>query len=221
MTELERAADRTRRLEAPKPVETPNKLEAQKLFLLDFLKRPREVASVIPSSRFVERRVIREAELDRAKTVVELGPGTGGTSRAFLEAMSPDARLLCIEINPRFAEHVRRELDDPRVVVHEGDARDLSDLLDRYELDPPDAVLSGIPFSTIPEEIGLGILQSVHDCLAPGGRFVAYQVRDRVEVLGRRFFGAAETSTEFLNVPPIRIFRWEKASIEAAERRSR
>ncbi|NNL84602.1 MAG: methyltransferase domain-containing protein [Myxococcales bacterium] len=189
----------------------PKRLEGHRLFLLDFLRRPREVASVIPSSRFLERRIVRAAEVDVAKTVVELGPGTGGTSRAFLRAMAPDTRLLCIEINDRFAEHLERELDDPRVIVHRGDARDLRAILDTYELPSPDAVLSGIPFSTIPQEVGLGILRSVHEALVPGGRFVAYQVRDRVEVLGRTIFGPAEAVTEYRNVPPARVFTWRKA----------
>ena len=204
-TQLSREADR------------PKRLEGHRLFLLDFLRRPREVASVIPSSRFLERRIVRAAEVDVAKTVVELGPGTGGTSRAFLRAMAPDTRLLCIEINDRFAEHLERELDDPRVIVHRGDARDLRSILDRYELPSPDAVLSGIPFSTIPQEIGLGILRSVHEALVPGGRFVAYQVRDRVEVLGRTIFGPAEAATEYRNVPPARVFTWRKAPSGCAD----
>ncbi len=198
-TRPQRATDRSRRL------------EAHKVFLLDFLRRPKEVASVIPSSRFVERRLIREALIDQAETIVELGPGVGGTSRAFLKSMSPSARLLCIEINPRFAHHLRKEITDPRIIIHEGDARDLASILTRYNLDAPHAVLSGIPFSTLPDKVGLGIIQAVHDCLAPNGRFVAYQVRDRVAVLGRNVFGKPKASTELLNVPPTRIFRWEKS----------
>jgi phospholipid N-methyltransferase len=69
-------------------------------------------------------------------------------------------------------------------------------------------VLSGIPFSTMPRELGLEILHSVREALAPGGRFVAYQVRDRVEILGREVFGPARRQTEILNVPPMRIYRW-------------
>jgi len=63
----------------------------------------------------------------------------------------------------------------------------------------------------MPRELGLDILRSVHDSLAPGGVFVAYQVRDRVESLGREVFGRAHKQTEILNVPPMRVYRWEKA----------
>jgi hypothetical protein len=46
--------------------------------------------------------------------------------------------------------------------------------------------------------------------LDPGGHFVAYQVRDRVEILGSEVFGRANVQTELLNVPPMRVYRWEK-----------
>lgn len=45
-------------------------------FLQGFLERPKEVGSIIPSSRFLERRIVRAARADTAKVLVELGPGT-------------------------------------------------------------------------------------------------------------------------------------------------
>ena len=174
------------------------------------MKRPRQVGSIIPSSRFLERRIVRCAELRHASTVVELGPGTGGTTRALLRAMGPDARLLVIEINRRFAQLIRNTIHDPRLFVYHGNASRLGEILAEHELGAPEVVLSGIPFSTMPDAAGVEILQTVHDSLAPRGRFVAYQVRDRVETLGRKVFGHARIQTELLNVPPMRVFCWDK-----------
>ena len=50
-------------------------------FFHGFLKKPGQVGSIIPSSRFLERRIVRAAGIQRARLVVELGPGTGGTTR--------------------------------------------------------------------------------------------------------------------------------------------
>jgi phospholipid N-methyltransferase len=180
-------------------------------FLQGFLERPKEVGSIIPSSRFLERRIVRAAQADRAEVVVELGPGTGGTTRALLRAMGRDAHLLAIEVNPRFVELLRR-INDPRLIVHHGSAADIGTALDRYELPTPDVILSGIPFSTMAIGVGRDILRSVHDSLHAGGLFVAYQVRDRVESLGREVFGRARKQTEIFNVPPMRVYRWEKAA---------
>src|SRR5919109_2359730 len=77
-------------------------------FFRGFLKRPKQVGSIIPSARFLERRLTRATRAHRAKLIVELGPGTGGTTRALLRAMQPEARLLAIEINPHFVELLAR-----------------------------------------------------------------------------------------------------------------
>jgi len=183
-------------------------------FLQGFLKSPKQVGSIIPSSRFLERRIVRAAEIARASLVVELGPGTGGTTRALLRAMSPKARLLAIEIDPRFVDLLRR-MPDPRLIVHEGSASEIEDALRKHALPAPDVILSGIPFSTMARSVGEQILRSVYDALEPGGLFVAYQVRDRVESLGRRVFGRAQVQTEILNMPPMRVYRWQKQTRRA------
>jgi phosphatidylethanolamine/phosphatidyl-N-methylethanolamine N-methyltransferase len=178
-------------------------------FFRGFLKRPKQVGSIIPSSRFLERRLTRATRAHRAKLIVELGPGTGGTTRALLRAMQPDARLLAIEINPHFVEVLDR-WPDKRLIAVQGSAVDISRILVSRGLSAPDVIVSGIPFSTMTMPIGRDILRSVYDALDPGGAFVAYQVRDRVNTLGREVFGRARVQTELLNVPPMRIYRWEK-----------
>jgi phospholipid N-methyltransferase len=180
-------------------------------FFQGFLQHPREVGSIIPSSRFLERRIVRAAGIDDARLIVELGPGTGGTTRALLRAMRRDARLLAIEINPRFVGLLRRERD-PRLIPHHGSAANIVEAFRTHGFERADVVLSGIPFSTMQRRLGLEILRSVHDALAEDGVFVAYQVRDRVANLGREVFGRAHVQTEILNVPPMRVYRWMKGS---------
>lgn len=186
------------------------------LFFRSFLRSPKEVGSIIPSSRFLERRVVRSAEVGSARSLVELGPGTGGTTRALLSAMAPDARLLSIEINPRLAGIVQARNPDPRLVVHVGSAEQLQEALSRHGFDAPDVVISGIPFSTLPRRVALAVLEAVRDTLAPGGRFVAYQVRDRVAILGRVVFGPPARELEPRNVPPMRVYRFEKPVLAEA-----
>jgi len=182
----------------------------QLAFLRGFLNRPKEVGSIIPSSRFLEKRIVNTAGLANAKLAIELGPGTGGTTKALLRGMAPDAKLLAIEINPDFVKLLKKTLRDPRLIVHEGSAADIPAALDKYGLEQPEVILSGIPFSTMDLKLGMSILRSVHAALAVDGRFVAYQFRDRVESLGNNVFGRANVQTELLNMPPMRVYCWEK-----------
>jgi phosphatidylethanolamine/phosphatidyl-N-methylethanolamine N-methyltransferase len=197
---------------------TPRK-DHRLAFLAGFLKRPKEVGSIIPSSRFMEKRIVRTANLADAQLVIELGPGTGGTTRALLKHMNPSAKLLAIEINPEFVKLIQRTIPDPRLIAHEGSATAIPEALEAHRLTAPDVILSGIPFSTMDHDLGLAILHSVNESLAPGGRFVAYQFRDRVHTLGRNVFGRASVQTELLNVPPMRVYRWDKAATSSLSSR--
>lgn len=141
-------------------------------FLREFLRRPREIGSVVPSSRFLEERLVDVSGAARARLVVEFRPAPGGTTRALLRALPFDARLLAIELNPSFAADLEA-FADPRLAVHRGSALDLQDALAQRKLSAPDVVISGIPFSTMPEDIGRAILRAVWAALPPGGRFVA------------------------------------------------
>jgi phospholipid N-methyltransferase len=180
-------------------------------FLQGFLRKPQQVGSVVPSSRFLERRLVRIADIASSNVVVELGPGTGGTTRAILRALPTHGRLLAIEIDPEFAALLRRECHDPRLIVHQGSAEHIRATLAAHGVLRADAVISGIPFSTMPEPLGEWIIREVHDALAPGGRFVAYQFRDRVAELGRSVFGPPDVDLEPLNMPPVRVYCWRKS----------
>lgn len=190
------------------------------VFLREFLKNPKQIGSVVPSSRFLERRLVDVSGAARARLVVEFGPGTGGTTLALLRALSHDARLLAVEINPRFASRLESVVD-PRLLVHAGSAMDIREALAMRDLPAPDAVISGIPFSTMPPASGRTILRAVWAALAPGGRFVAYQFRDSVGVLGGEILGAPEVSLALLNVPPMRVYCWRKLKIEKATPREK
>ncbi|MDT8403600.1 class I SAM-dependent methyltransferase [Sulfuriflexus sp.] len=178
-------------------------------FIQEFLKHPLQIGSIIPSSRFLEQRIVKAADIASADVVVELGPGTGGTTRALLRAMPAHARLLCIELNPSFHALLGR-INDERLITHLGSARDLRKILAMYNLDAPNVVVSGIPFSTMSHSAGTEIIETISSVLAPKGRFVAYQARDRVAILCRPILGTGQSVTELLNIPPMRIYQWQK-----------
>lgn len=180
-------------------------------FLRGFVAHPEQVGSVIPSSHALERRLVRSARLLRARCVVELGPGTGGTTRAFLRAMPAMAHLLAIELSDEFAARLRASIRDPRLAVVQGSAEFIDRFLTDHGLPAPDAVISGIPFSTMPREVADRIAAEIARVLAPGGRFVAYQVRPHVADYASPYLGQARRQWELINIPPVRVFTWTRA----------
>jgi phosphatidylethanolamine/phosphatidyl-N-methylethanolamine N-methyltransferase len=185
------------------------KVNGRLVFIQEFLKHPLQIGSVIPSSRFLERRIVEAAGADSVKVIIELGPGVGGVTRAILRAMPQDAKLLSIEINPTFNTLVSK-IEDSRLIAHLGSAIEIREILSGYGLDLPDAIVSGIPFSTMSRTDGSKIIKTVSSLLPPNGRFVAYQVNSQVATLCQPFMGSGQASMEYLNIPPMRIFQWVK-----------
>lgn len=176
-------------------------------FFMAFVESPLQVGSIVPSSRHLLRRLIDVAGIASATTIVELGPGNGGSTRAILRAAPAQARILSIEVNPRL-HALARNIDDKRLIAHLGDAMHLKEILFRYGLGAPEVVISGIPFSTMRMPSATRLIEEISTVLAPGGRFVAYQVSTRVAKLVRPFMGKEHMEVELLNIPPMRVYRW-------------
>ena len=188
----------------------PSRLNDAMAFLRGFLAHPFEVASFAPSSVFLEARIVQAANLAQARCVVELGPGTGGTTRALLRALAPQARLLAIELNASFCDRLRRVIDDPRLALHAGSAESMTDALRRRQLPAADVVVTGIPFSTLPVDVAQRIAAAIHANLAPGGRVVAYQCRSHVATYLNPHFGEPRSAWEWRSLQPMRVFVWVK-----------
>src|SRR5437773_11065679 len=69
------------------------------LFFKRFLKRPLQIASIMPSSRALVERVASKIDFDRARVIAEYGPGEGVHSRALAQRMRPNAQLLLFELD--------------------------------------------------------------------------------------------------------------------------
>ncbi len=165
-------------------------------FIRGFLANPLMVASIVPSSPYLQHRISLLPCVQSAEFVVELGPGTGETTLALLRRMPRTSQLLCIEIVPEFIDHLR-QIRDPRLVVLHGNASDLRDILVERNLPMPNTVVSGIPFSNISQEEGQELVRTIHSVLAPQCTFLAYQFRDRISELANEVFGEPQTSFVF------------------------
>lgn len=195
----------------PNKIPKNYKVDDGLVFIQEFLKHPLQIGSIIPSSRYLERRIVAAAGIASANVIVELGAGTGGVTRAILRAMPQHAKLLSIEINPQFYS-LLKSIEDDRLIAHFGSACELKEIISLYDLDAPNVVISGIPFSTMSRGTGTQIIEAISSQITPNGRFIAYQVSNRVATLCQPILGSGQTMTEFLNIPPMRIFQWEKGA---------
>lgn len=180
------------------------------LFFKRFLQRPFQIASIIPSSRVLVERVADKIDFDRSTVIAEYGPGEGVHSREIARRMGPNCQLLLFELDPAFSRDLERQFaDDPRVHVVNSDAARLPMELRRRGIEYCDYILSGIPFSILKIDKKLALLQKTHEALAPGGRFIIYQVTNELKQHAK-IFDHAESEYVLQNIPPMFITVFEK-----------
>jgi len=179
-------------------------------------------ASMFPSSRYLANALTRPIDFRRARTVVELGPGTGAVTNEILKRLRPDAKLFAIDINPIFIDHLSATCQDPRLVPLHGSATDLLSLLTPHDVGPVDAVVSSLGLTGMEHRSRMFIMRQIGACLASHGTMTQYQYAGHFEIaklkLGgfnearflRRFFAEVSVGRVLLNLPPALVFTCRK-----------
>jgi phospholipid N-methyltransferase len=182
------------------------------LFFKRFLKRPLQIASIMPSSRALVERVASKIDFERARIIAEYGPGEGVHSRALAQRMRRDALLLLFELDPHFSHDLARQFaDDPRVRVINANAATIRLELAQRGIAYCDYIISGIPFSILEIEKKRNLLRQTHDALAPGGAFIIYQVTNELRQHATDFAPESESEYFLQNIPPMFITVFRKA----------
>lgn len=176
------------------------------LFARTFLKHPLMLGSFIPSSRYLTENLLQRIDWERARVIVEYGPGVGTLTWPMLERMRPDAHLLAIETNADFARHLATSSSDPRLHVVHGSAERVREALQRHGLSAADYVVSGIPYSTMPPERRHQVLRASLATLTYDGVFLVYQFTAAVLPQLREVFPRVRQDMELRNILPARIF---------------
>nr|WP_237489199.1 methyltransferase domain-containing protein [Tsuneonella aeria] len=176
------------------------------VFFRGFVEHPKMVGSIIPSSRFTIEKMLAPVKWDECRLFVEYGPGVGTFCRPVLERLRRDGALIVIDTNPLYIDYLKRTIADSRFHAVLGSAEDVEAIVASHGFDHADYVLSGLPFSTLPDGVGPGIAAATHRVLRPGGAFLVYQFSAAARDFMAKHFRRIDSGFEPLNVLPCRLF---------------
>jgi phospholipid N-methyltransferase len=186
--------------------QSPSRAGQALLFARNFLKHPRMLGSVIPSSRFLINGLLKQVDWSRARVVVEYGPGVGTITAEVLKRLPRDGTMIVFETNADFVEYLRTSMPDPRLHIVHGSAENVVEELSRLGLEGADYVISGIPFSTMPPQVRQNILRATVDSLRTGDKFLVYQFSPAVSPHLSELFSDVKKGFEPLNILPAWLF---------------
>lgn len=176
------------------------------IFLQGFIEHPVMVGSIIPSSRFTIAKMLAPVKWDECKLFVEYGPGVGTFCRPVLERLPRDGTLIVIDTNPLYIDYLKATISDSRFVPVLGSAADVEAIVRAHGFDHADYVLSGLPFTTLPDGVGPAIASATHRILRPGGAFLVYQFTAKARDFMAKHFDHIDEGYEPLNVLPCKLY---------------
>jgi phosphatidylethanolamine/phosphatidyl-N-methylethanolamine N-methyltransferase len=187
------------------------------MFFRRWSANPLQMGSVVPSSSALCDRIVRHTRHAHDEVVVELGAGTGVISRALLASGLPPDRLIVVEIVSTMAKHVRAVL--PGVMVIEGDARALPELVPPYWHGRVGTVICGIPLVLLPLAEQRRFIDAI-EAVAPGRGFPHFSYCATSPLPARRHgLMAYREAWTPLNFPPVSVWRYTPNAAGAASPR--
>ena len=181
-------------------------------FFWGWLRRPAKVGSVIPSSKGLARLITREISAATGP-VIELGPGTGVFTAELLARGVAPADIALYEINPLFADLIARRFPHLRLErVNAG----LLATIDVFPGRKAGAVVSGLPFLSLPDPLVERIIAGVFRQLGEGGSLYQFTYGlacpVKPEILSHHGLKAERMGFALLNFPPASVYRISRKS---------
>lgn len=180
-----------------------NKISHRSIFFYHYMRNPRIVGAITPSSKALGKEVARQLAnihndnpLCNDIPLIELGPGLGSFTY-YLQKYNPTL----IEINSYFCSHLAKKF--PALHIHHGDAIAYLD-----NLQSPCGVVLSIPMISNP--FSKKLLESINTQISKGNiRFMltmSYNVKDPMKGV---LFGQKKCGHWVLkNTPPARIWTY-------------
>jgi phospholipid N-methyltransferase len=168
-----------------------------------FVRHPRQVGALVPTSKSTVRAMLDMADLSRASCAVELGAGTGVFTDELLRRVGPHANVIAFEIDPGLARSLIERFDDQRLRVVSDSAERLAQYVDRQQAD---LVVSALPFTTLPAAVRETVFAAIADALAPDGLMLAIQYSTARQRDLERWFSSVRRRRSLRNIPPALLY---------------
>ncbi|MEC0229954.1 class I SAM-dependent methyltransferase [Paenibacillus alba] len=178
-------------------------LKDQLLFLYKFMRAPKQIGSVTPSSVFLAKKMLESVPWGQVKNVAELGAGTGAITKQMNNVLQEETQVMLFEKDSFLRGQLITRFPD--YTCHE-DACMLQSSVQSEGINELDCILSGLPFFNFPEPLREKLIQQIQVSLKPGGLFIAFQYSQQMRKRLNQQFDIERIHFVPLNVPPAFVY---------------
>lgn len=173
------------------------------LFLKSFVKNPKNVGSVIPSSRFLANAMVKQVVWNEVTAVAELGSGTGAITQYIHQKANEMTKVFLFEMDQTMRNNLTEEY--PTFTSHPNAAA-LVNSIKADGVDRLDCIFSGLPFFNFERTLRDTLMEQIYQALKPGGWFIAFQYSLQMKKQLSEHFIIEKIKFVPLNIPPAFVY---------------
>jgi len=179
-------------------------------FFKEAIKSLKTSGSLIPSSKFLVKRILKNVDFKNAELIIEYGAGNGIITHEILKKIKPSATLVCFEINEVFYKELKT-INHPQLVVLDASAEQIEAEIKKLNFSEICFVVSSLPLAILPKELSKTIIEKSFKLLKTGGKFIQFQYSTKsLKLLKSIFIKKIVVDFEPLNIPPAFLYICEK-----------
>lgn len=184
-----------------------DKYQGAGMFVKRFLKNPRQLGAVFPSSNSLGSFIAEHVDAKGNSPILELGGGTGSLTKAMLNCGVAPERLYIIELDPELCAYLKGKF--PQCHVVHGCATKLEDLLPKEVIGQIHTTVSGLPLLNMPKEVRKNIMRSCFNIMGKHSSVLQYTYSPKASLAAEEYGLQKEKLGMVLrNVPPATIWRY-------------
>lgn len=177
-----------------------------KKFVKQFIKNPRLVGSIIPSSPMLADTMTKWIDFSKDITIIELWAGTWVFTKHILSKISANSKIIVFEIQEDFIKELKK-IEDSRVTIIHDWAEKIQEYLNWEKVD---IILSWLPFGSLPKKLWQQILKECYNNLKVNWSFIQFQylLWNRRDIY--KIFKNHSISWQPINFPPAFVYKCKK-----------
>lgn len=181
-------------------------------FLQEAIKSLHITGAVAPSSKHLEKKMLKPINFRDAEIIVEFGAGTGVFTKSILNRISPHTSLVSYEINENFYNQLKHIKDKRLWLINDCVAK-LPAFMEEYEINEVDYIVSGLPLAIFDKTFVNEVLRTAYNSLKPGGKYIQYQYSVKSFRTLKRFFNDVKLDFTPINIPPAFVYYCTKEAV--------
>lgn len=182
-------------------------------FVLQMFKNPNNIGAVLPSSRFLAKKIVSNIVYNPNNkiVIVEYGAGTGVFTDEIIKILNYNSKLIVIENNPFFYNLLQKKYQHfSNVSIILDGAENIVNIIDSEGCKKIDYIISGLPFTSLPKSLSHQILEKTSSIMNKNTSFITFQYTNHMKNDFLQYFNIQKNDKVLINIPPAIVYSFSK-----------